>query len=111
MVLDKEGLFKELGVKREKVKVGKGEVFIAEIGATDYLTLWTNPELQTDGKPDMAKLRPALVARCVVNEEGERILTNDDAAVLAKSSALRFNTLADAAMKINGLVVEESEKK
>jgi hypothetical protein len=64
-----------------------------------------------DGNPkveiDMKKFTPALVAYCVVDENGDRIFDNSDIDRISKSSTSVFKKMSVAAQKLNGLVGNE----
>lgn len=103
-VLNKAALMQVLEPKTEKVKLGKGEVIVSEIGAADYIRIWTDEAYQDkDGNTDMTKFTPALVAYCVVNEKGERVFSDDDIPALARSSHGPFHEIARVARRLNGL--------
>jgi hypothetical protein len=112
MVLDREALLQAMELKTERVQIGDGEVIITEIGAADYIALYSDPALQTDGAVDMAKFSPALVARSVIDEQGNRIFTDEDIAAIGKGSVSVFEKLAATARRLNGLSgsIEEAAK-
>lgn len=104
MALDRNSLINLLALKKETVTLPEGEVIVSEIGAADYIRLWTDPANQgEDGKADMAKFTPALVARCLVDANGDRLFSDADAEMLGKSAIGPFNALAAAARRLNGL--------
>ena len=100
MALDRTALLKAMHLKTETVEIEGGEVIVSEIGAADYIKLWSDPKNQKatgekvikDGKEedvmviDMSKFTPALIAYSVVDEAGERLFTDEDVAVLGRSS-------------------------
>lgn len=104
-MLNKAELLNEMRLKTEIVELDGGEVMVSEIGAADYIRLWSENQLAgaTDGSIDMAKFTPALVALSVVDDKGNRIFSDDDVALLSRSSHGPFLKLAAAARKVNGL--------
>jgi len=123
MALDRTALLKAMQLKTETVEIEGGEVIVSEIGAADYIKLWSDPKNQKatgekvikDGKEedvmviDMSKFTPALIAYSVVDEAGERLFTDEDVAVLGRSSQGIFLKLAEKARKMNGLSGNESK--
>jgi hypothetical protein len=121
MAFDRSSLLAAMKLKTEVVVVEGGEVIVSEIGAADYIKLWSDPKNQKDtGEKvikdgveeavmviDMTKFTPALVAYSVVDEAGERLFTDEDVTLLARSSQAIFLKLAAVARKINGLSGEE----
>lgn len=107
MLLDKSAILSALKLKTESIELGSGTVIVSEIGASDYIELWTNPAYQTDGEVDMAKFTPALLAYTIVDESGKRIFTVADVAELGRSAAVPFLKLAEASKRLNGLTGTE----
>jgi hypothetical protein len=102
-------------LKQQAVDVPEwgGEVIVSEIGAADFMSLWTDPRyMGEDGKnPDIPKLMPALVVRCLVDEEGQRIFSDEDAEMLGRKSPAAFNRIAQAAKDLNGIGDQEQQVK
>lgn len=103
MVLDKSALLSALKLKTEEVEIDGGTVIVSEIGAADYIKLWTDPSNQTDGEIDMVKFTPALLACTIVDQDGKRIFSNDDISELSRSAHAPFLKIAEAAKRLNGL--------
>lgn len=111
-VLNREELFEEGALKTEVVTLKKGDVIVSQIGAADYITLWSDPKNQKKdetGKDiiDMARFTPALLAYSVVDASGNRLFTEADVDRLAKFAQEPFLKLADVARRLNGLSGEE----
>lgn len=113
-------------LKTTTVEVDGGQIIVSELGATDTASLYADPAhliddpsgaKGKDGKPvqllNFATFKPALVVRCIVDESGSRLFTDEDAAQLARLRPEFFHKIADAAMDINGLsaAAEEAEVK
>lgn len=109
-VLNKTEIFEELELVTERVPLKKGAVIVSEIGAADYIALWTDPgNKDAEGNVDMAKFTPALLAACIVDESGNRMFDASEAAKLARSSHGPFMKLAAVARRLNGLSGDESK--
>jgi len=110
MPLNKAEILNEMRLKTELVEISKGkEVIVSEIGAADYIKLWTSTSGDKDGHVDMAEFSPKLVAFCVVDEKGERIFSEDDIPALIRSSNKVFEKLAEVARRLNGISGEEAK--
>lgn len=107
-MLNREELLNAMRLKTERVKIAGGEVIVSEIGAADYIKLWT--EYQVDGKVDMTTFTPALVAFSVVDESGARVFSDEEVALLARSSHGPFMEIAAVARRLNGLAGDEVKK-
>ncbi len=58
----------------------------------------------------MENVRAKLVAMTVVDEEGNRLFTDEDVAALAKKSATAMQRVFDVAMRLSGLTEEAMEE-
>jgi hypothetical protein len=56
-----------------------------------------------DVKVNYENMRAKLVAKCIVDEEGKRVFTDADVAVLSKKSAVAINRVFEAAQKLCGI--------
>ena len=109
MVLDKSAILSALKLKTEEIEINGGSIIVSEIGAADYIKLWTDPANQTDGEIDMVKFTPALLAYTIVDENGSRIFSDDDIKELSRSAHAPFLKIAEAAKRLNGLIGDESK--
>lgn len=110
MILNRTELLNELQLKTEVVELSEGkEVIVSEIGASDMIDLWEATEIKKDGSVDVAQFGPLLVARAVVDEAGERILTEDDVSTLVNSSRNIFDKILEAASRLNGVTGKEAK--
>ena len=103
MVLDKTGVMEELKLITEEVPLGKGSVIVSEISAVEWDELVSSEEYRVDGKISEKKLQPALVARAVLNPDGSRMFSDEEATVVAQSSKKPFRAIVKTIMKLNGL--------
>lgn len=110
MSMNKAELLNELRLKTELVKLDDGkEVIVSEVGAADYIKLWTNHNYQTDGNIDMAKFTPALLAYSIVDEQNQCVFTDEDIPSLARAAQGPFMKIAEAARRLNGLAGNEAK--
>jgi hypothetical protein len=107
-VLNRAELFEDVELKKEAVQLKSGCVYVSEIGGSDYIKLWTDPAHKgADGETDMVKFTPALLAFCIVDENGNRILDDEDAERISRAAHGPFMELAKVARRLNGLSGEE----
>lgn len=110
MFLNRADLLKTLEPKKETVEIDGGDVIITEIGASDLIGLYSNEDfLNESGSLIMNKFTPALVAKCVVDEAGNRIFSDSDIPLLEKASATQFAKIAAVARRLNGLAGTETK--
>jgi hypothetical protein len=120
MICTKDEMFAELKLNTEVVELASGKkVIVSEISAPDYSKLWEiegvttgeSGEVDKDGNKtvsvDMGKFTPALLAYTIVDENGERIFTDEDIPKLAKSASGPFLKIAKVAKRLNGLLGDE----
>lgn len=108
-LLSKAELLGTIKLKSETVSIGGGEVIVSEVGAEDYLKIWTDPANQTNGEVDLIKVTPVLVAYSIVDADGNRMFTDDEIELFRRSSFEQFQKLAQVAKKLNGLTGEETK--
>lgn len=107
MLLDKTALLAEFTLKTEEVTLATGTVIVSELNGTDYLDLYTDPQYQIDGAMDLKKLRPAMIARCVVDADGNRIFSDEEAQTIARSASKPFLKLMEAINRMNAETGDE----
>ncbi|WP_461367541.1 hypothetical protein [Candidatus Darwinibacter acetoxidans] len=61
-------------------------------------------------KMNLRNIRAKLVALTAVDEEGKRLFTDDDAALLGKKSAAALDRVFDVAQRLSGLRQEDVEE-
>jgi hypothetical protein len=82
-----------------------GDVYIATMTAGDRDAYEMSVATMQNGKmkPDMRNIRAKLVSRCLVDQDGDRICTEDKINDLSKKSSKVLDRLFDIASKINGI--------
>lgn len=70
----------------------------------------TSPNGQVRPKRKFSNVRASLVVRCIVNEQGEREFTDDDAGALGEKDALVIDRLWDVCRKLCGMSTEDEER-
>ena len=108
MLLDKTAILSSLKLKTEDMPLGGGTIRVSELGGSDYLKIWTDPAYQDgNGNVDMSKFTPALLAYTIIDENGNRLFSDDEVPELAKAAAGPFLDIAKVAKRLNGLTGEE----
>jgi hypothetical protein len=59
---------------------------------------------------DLDNVRAKLIARCVVDEDGQRLFKDQDIAALGAKSAVALNRVYDVALELSGLTDESQEE-
>src|SRR5262245_8777867 len=59
--------------------------------------------LDRQGKPDLDNFRAAMVAECVVDDEGRRLFTPADAEWLGRKGVAALDRVFQAASRLNGM--------
>lgn len=103
-MLGKEEIFTTVVLKREKVEIPElgGDVYVSEMTGADS-DEWEQSLVGSDGKRNLKNITAKLVVATLVNENGERIFTEDDLPRVAKLPARILNKIAIPADRINGL--------
>lgn len=110
MVLDREAILTELKLKTERVPFGSGEVIVRELDAPGYMDAYQNPLAKGEGEGvDGEKFTALLATRCIVDEEGVRIFTDEDAELLRAGASSRYSKLVGAVNCINGLTTDPAK--
>jgi len=111
-VLDRAGILAASDNVIEAVHVSEwgGVVHIRTISGADREAYENAVTLaQKGGRLDARGLRGKLLVRCICDEAGELLFTENDIAALAKKSARAIECLFDAAQHLNGLTEEDVE--
>ena len=118
MVLDKKSFMDTVKLATEEVEIKEGKtVIVSEIGAQDYIKLWTQcsdetGEIDEKGnkktKINMTKFTPALVCYSIIDPEtGDRMFADDEIHIIARLPQSDFTKIAEVANKLNGLAGDE----
>ena len=112
MLLDKNSILTATDLKREKVPCPEwgGDVIIQELGAIDRDRLWP-ALLDAEGKNDPVNIAGKVLVRCIVNEDGERLFSDDEADALGKKSTIVVNRLFKIAERLNTLAMQDEAVK
>jgi hypothetical protein len=104
----KSALLAALALKTEPVVVNGVTFIVSEIGASDYIRIWTDKNFQdAAGNIDMSKFTPALIACAVVDEDGNRVFSDSDVVELSRASYSGSLKIAAVAKRLNGVEGEE----
>ena len=125
MSMNREEFLEEGKLATEMVTLKSGKtVIVSEIGGADYIKLWSDPANQKESgkiliaedgteKPelvvDMSRFTPSLLAYSLVNDNGERLFTDEDIPTLSRLANVPFLKVSEVARKINGLAGEEAK--
>lgn len=60
--------------------------------------------------PQLANMRAKLVVRCIVDDQGQRLFTDQDANALGQKSAHALNRVFEVAAELSGLSEEDIEE-
>ncbi len=124
MYLNKLGIPALLGMRTKDVEVpGQPGVFVVvrELSAMDMTELGTplaaagNMQTNADGEktisPDaMVKLYPAIIARCVVDYDGNPVFTEGEASRISYQYMEWITELVMTAMQLGGIIPDDDEE-
>lgn len=109
-MLTREELLKVIEPKQETVGIGGGQVVVRELRATELQDLFKQDGIKGEGDEIiMAKFTPALIAMCVVDENGDRVFSDDDIPILENGGATVITQLAVVARRLNGMAGDEAK--
>lgn len=111
-VLNRESILAADDVRRELVEVPEwgGSVYVSTISAAAGLTIINDAD-EENGRVVMGV--GLLLARAIVDEEGNRIFTPEDIPALMEKSRRAIDRVTEAALRLNnfsGQAVEAAEK-
>ena len=101
--------------------LGHEDVAVPEWGGTVRVGMLTGAERDAfeqeivvrQGKKtvlDLNNVRARLVARCVVDGEGQRVFGESDVKALGRKSAVALNRVFEVAQRLNGLTEQDMEE-
>lgn len=99
---------------RETVEVPEwgGSVLVQGMTAADRDAWEAESMPEGDGEqPRLENLRARLCARCIVNEAGKRLYSDDEAGALGAKSAAAINRLYEVARRLSGIGREAVEER
>jgi hypothetical protein len=114
-LLTREQILEVQDIQTEPVECPEwgGKVLVQGLTSSDRDAFEGDLIQQKKGKDfdvNLRNLRAKLVARCVVNEKGERLFTDKDAALLGKKSAVAMDRVFSKAQKLSGISTEDVEE-
>ena len=109
MTLTRDDILKKHGVKTVEVEAFGGTVRVRELSAEVVLRMSALAGTEGDAAATVA-LFPAIVADTVVDDAGERILTEADITSLPASAVEDIQAVAMAAMNLSGIETEAESK-
>lgn len=106
--LDKNAILTADDFETRKVDVPEwgGEVLVRGLSGRDRDTYEASTvRFRDNGEavPELANMRAKLVARCIVDEHGERVFTDTDAGALGNKSAAALNRVWEVAAELSGM--------
>lgn len=104
-MLNKQAIFDTQDLKTEEVAVPEwnGSVRVRTMTGTER-DGWEASLSPTGSKGvDLSNLRARLLVKCIVDEQGERIFTDEDADALGAKSAAALERVFAVAQRLNGL--------
>jgi len=111
MFLTKEQILNSDDLKKELVEFPEwgGEAFVRTLTGTER-DLFESKIVGKNGGVNMENLRARLVSLTLVNEEGDRIFTDDDVKELGRKSSSALSRAFNAAQKLNKITDDDVEE-
>jgi len=109
-ILSKEQILQADDLRREQVVVPDwdGSVFVQTMTGIDRDAFELS--LTKDGKASIENMRAKLCARTIVDENGNRLFTEDDVEALGKKSGTALDRIFEVAQRLNGIGADAMEK-
>ena len=110
-LLSKEAILSASDVTTETVPVPEwgGEVLVKVMTGTER-DEWEAAIVESDGKVSRKNIRAKLVAQCIVDEQGNRLFTQDDVAALGKKSGSSLDRVYSVAARLNKLTGKDVDE-
>lgn len=110
MSLDKAAILDACDLPTEEVEVPEwnGSVFVRSMRAVERDSL--EVRVLADGERNMANIRATFCARCIVDEEGERLFSDKDIPLLGNKSAAALDRIFAVVQRLNGLTADDVEE-
>jgi len=107
---NKNSLLEAGKLKTETVDINSKGVIVTELTAMDYMDVLNSP-LCNDaaGEWDGTIFMSLLTAHCIVDDKGNRIYADADAASLRSMSTPIYNKIVAAVKRLNGLTGDETK--
>ena len=112
--LTKAQILQVVDVKTEEVEVVEwgGVVLVGTMSGVDRDAFESSlfEDKTADNKANLTNMRAKLVARCIIDEDGERVFTDKDITALGKKSAKALDRVYAVAQRLSGLSVKDEEE-
>lgn len=112
MALDKDAILQADDLPTEVVNIPEwgGDVIVRTMPGTERDQFEQEVMEITEGKKKAKNIRSLLCVRVLVDDEGERIFTDEDAQALGKKSSLVLDRIYDIAQRLNGVTAEDVDE-
>lgn len=110
MILSRDAILQARELPRKVVSVPEwgGEVIVRTLSGTE-MDEWATQDQSKEDR--LVNFRSKLVAACLCDEQGKRILSFSDVQKLGEQSALALDRVYDAAASLNGIGKSEAIEK
>jgi len=113
-ILSRDDILKADDLQKELVPVPEwgGDVWVYGMTGGERDAFEAEVLIQRKGgaRIDTRNIRAKMAARCIRNEDGERMFGDGDIKVLAKKSAKALDRIFDAAQRLSGISDEDVEE-
>lgn len=115
MHLSKDDILKAEDCRVQEVNVPEWGGIVLVRGMTgrqrdEFEASLLEPGRRGQSRVNPANLRAKIVARCVVDDEGQRLFTDGDAAALGEKSGAAIDRVYEVAAKLSGLSEKDAEE-
>ncbi len=111
-MLSREEILSKVILQKELINIPEwgGDIYVTEMSGCAR-DAWEQTLIQKDDKGRLIAPRAKLIIATVVDENGERLFTDNDIDAIGKLSAGALEKICDIAQKLNFLQVADLEKK
>jgi len=111
-ILDRETILEADDLNRRRVQVPEwsGEVLVRALTAAERDAFEADCLQDDQSTVDLANVRAKLVARTVVDEEGDRVFRDSDVDALGRKSGAAVNRIWRVASELSGITEEDAEE-
>jgi hypothetical protein len=111
MVLSKDQILEADDLKRETIATPEwgGDVLVRELRGRER-DAFEEGSMDKQRNISMANMRARLVAMSAIDEEGERLFSNKEAAALGDKSATALNRLFEVCCRLSGITESDVDK-
>lgn len=111
-MLTKEQILSADDMQKEVVSVPEwgGDVWVRAMSASERDKLESEQiSARRDKRDELSNIRARVCARCIVDDEGNRMFDESDIEALGQKSAAALDRVFDAAQRLNGLSEKDVE--